>query len=302
MFVATKKNSWLFCCYVSIVAMASAPTPIVVPARSASVACADAAKRVPVYGTGTPLTELHATVGRQYPEFTDCVSVYMKTDIPLPCGGFDDEIAEAMNVIQGRYWQVGVHNQRKVMRQEVPQAIGALNNREVFMWFCGEESDRGWWFSTEVGTTKGNAHFAWAKDEADGSWPPVQLHVPYYSKTANRFLVLQAQHQYADLQIALLLDDVLAKGGTVSSAGCGDSGGKRGPGQNRSGTRPGGWLMNTARMIVAIEHDDIEKARSLANELQWSPSPALQDCLEIIRRERDWDSKTEWNYRKVRKY
>ena len=100
--------------------MAFVPEPVVVVARSEATSALAPDDDTP---------HLEEMEGIEYVDYTNCYVVTLKTE---NVGEPDDELANDMNRIQGRYWAIGRKNGSFAYRQEI-KGDGPLDGT-LFLW------------------------------------------------------------------------------------------------------------------------------------------------------------------------
>ena len=125
-------------------------------------------------------------VGQPYDIFS--CSVVVRIDGEL--GEVEDsDIAKSLELVQGRYFKIGVFNNRPLYRQEVPSHENAVNTSQLFLYFMDQGHASGWYISEDLECTSTTVHHAWGdsrKDALDAAiWPETMI-VPYWRSHKNK--------------------------------------------------------------------------------------------------------------------
>ena len=98
-------------------------------------------------------------VGQPYDIFS--CSVVVRIDGEL--GEVEDsDIAKSLELVQGRYFKIGVFSNRPLYRQEVPSHENAVNTSELFLYFMDQGHASGWYISEDLECTPTAVHHSGA--------------------------------------------------------------------------------------------------------------------------------------------
>ena len=120
-----------------------------------------------------------------------------------PNDRFDDKHeANALSLVQGRFWKIGEHNGRPAWRQEKPEADEACNKERLFLFFDSSPSMLEWYISTSLKAKREN--HAGAKADGNSEFFPRTLHCQNWRHTTNKHVAVFISHEFHGHQLAEL--------------------------------------------------------------------------------------------------
>ena len=213
--------------------------------------------------------------------FVDCLVVSL-TELPENA---DKHEANALSLVQGRFWKIGEHNGRPVWRQEKPEADEACNKERLFLFFDSSPSMHGWYIATSLKAKREN--HAWAKADGSAEFFPRAVHCPYWRPKTNKHVAVFTSHEFHAHQLAelkVIIDSneppadwskkrprspvkdthggPKAKGSFASGKAAGEP----------KGQSHGGWMLKAVDLSVAVLTNSWEAASDMATRYRDHPS------------------------------
>ena len=150
-------------------------------------------------------------VGQPYDIFS--CSVVVRIDGEL--GEVEDsDIAKSLELVQGRYFKIGVFNNRPLYRQEVPSHENAVNTSQLFLYFVDQGHASGWYISEGLECTSTTVHHAWGaprKDALDAAiWPETMI-VPYWRSHKNKGMAFTLRLLHGTIVADHIVSELKAK-------------------------------------------------------------------------------------------
>ena len=213
--------------------------------------------------------------------FVDCLVVSL-TDMPE---NPDKHEADALSLVQGRFWKIGMHNGRPVWRQEAVVADEACNKERLFLFFDDSSpSVQGWYMATSLKAKREN--HAWGKADGSADYFPRVLHCPYWRHTTNKHVAVYTSHEFhghqlAELQALIDSNEPAAdwhKQRPLSPARELHGGPKlrgsiaTGKASEPKGQSHGGWMLKAVDLSVAVLTNNWQVAGEMAARYRDHPS------------------------------
>ena len=228
----------------------------------------------------TSVEDVSIIEGIRYDLFCDSLVMEFKPEAQTaPEDEWDAEIGTTIDIVQGRYWAVGVIEGKTCWRQEKVTDPLASNNKELFLHWTPRHGHEGWWLSEDLRWDSKTQHHAWssAREGEDEPLFPRNMRIPYWrgANKKGQLAVVQltpmhdiAIQQVDALQTAALERDLQPDGVAAEEA---DEGWDQ-PEYWHPQSQKTGWMNRAAPLVLAVQENRWEDARDLAKHCYHFPT------------------------------